>query len=260
MPQLERLWNEFKDKGLHIFHVESQGTSEDDLKKFCRAKGMTFPQVMGQGSFSGYEGGSGIPYAFVIGADGKVIWQGREGYHAVITEEMAKVRFPGLGKGSVAKGLEKAAATFAQKNYGKAMADAQKKLEAEKGKSSADAAVVADAEHIIARATAVGERLQKKAENAKAEREYAIAMATYKILEDGFKGQPFGDNAATALDAMKADKEISKEVKALQQLDAMLAQLEKAAADEKKKNLKAFAEKFKGLKAAEKADQMAANL
>ena len=163
MPSLQQLWSEAKDKGLHIIHVESQGHSADEVRAFCEKRGVTFPNTTDRGGFSAYPGDNGLPYAYVIGVEGKVLFQGRGNYKEVIHQELAKVRYPGLGKRSVAEPVHKAATLFGGRQYSKAIAEAEKtrdKLAADAEKDAAKAApeAIADAEYVVARALAVAER------------------------------------------------------------------------------------------------------
>ena len=207
LPSLQGLWNEYGGKGLNMFLLESQGTGEDKLKAFLKAKGITAPVQMG--GLSGYPGNGGLPFAYVIGVDGKVVMEGRGDYHAVIKAEMAKIKYPGLGKLDVAKGLEKAAGNFVAKAYNKAIDDCNSVIE--KGK---DEAAVADAKFIIERCNAEGAKLRARIDAAKGEKRYLDAFADLETLSSGFKGMEIGDAAATELKELKKDKEVKKEVDA----------------------------------------------
>jgi hypothetical protein len=115
------MWNEYGGKGLNMYLLESQGTAEEKLKAFLKGKGFTAPVQMG--GMAGYPGDRGLPFAYVIGVDGTVVFEGRGDYHAAVKVEMAKIKYPGLGKLEVAKGLEKAAGNFVAKAYAKAIDD-----------------------------------------------------------------------------------------------------------------------------------------
>ena len=110
LPSVEALWQKNKDRGLHIFLVESQGGTLEDISKYVKDRNLTFPvAIRNECDFDGYKGGNGLPYAFVVGPDGKVAWQGRDGYAAVIEKELARIKYPGLGKLDVALGYYRAA-------------------------------------------------------------------------------------------------------------------------------------------------------
>ncbi len=254
MPQLERLWNELRDKGLHIFHVEMQGHGSAEIEKFCREKGATFPQTTPvSADFGAYECPKQVPYAYVIGVDGKVVWQGKDSYHTVIQDEIAKVRFPGLGRASVAAGLEKSAAHFARKQYAKAATEAEAALEEAQEKGQLDPGFQKDADYIVRRAAAMGDRMLIRADQARADREYSLALAIYRAIAEAFEDHPRGADAAKQLDELESDKMVAKELKALRALDALEVHLKKSDKAVQKETLRAFAAKYEGLKAAEKA-------
>ncbi|MEM7260371.1 MAG: hypothetical protein AAF488_00170 [Planctomycetota bacterium] len=253
MPQLEQLWVENHDRGLHIFHIESQGASEEQVREFCEERGVTFPQTLRSGSdFSALPGGSGLPYAYVIGVDGKVLWQGRNGYKNVIHQELQKVRYPGLGRSDVSKPAHKAAVEFVKKKYAKAIALANKLVDDE------DAAVAADAKHIIARSEQKGESLLARAERQAKNRDYLDAKLTYTLVKKGFKGLAPAETAETKLDEIKKDKSIQREIKAAATLAGLEQSLARKNGDTRRATFTAFAKKFEGTKAAEKAEKLAA--
>lgn len=211
LPSLQGLWNEYGGKGLNMYLLESQGTAEGTLKQFLSARGITAPVQMG--GMSGYPGNGGLPFAYVIGVDGTVVFEGRGDYHAAIKAELAKIKYPGLGKLEVAKGLEKAAQNFVAKAYNKAIEECNKTIE--KGK---DEAAVADAQFIIERCNAEGAKLRARADKAKEEKRYLDAFADLETLSNGFKGLENGDAAATELKELKKDKDVKREVDAANNL------------------------------------------
>jgi hypothetical protein len=205
------MWNEYGGKGLNMYLLESQGTAEDKLKAFLKGKGITAPVQMG--GLSGYPGNGGLPFAYVIGVNGKVVFEGRGDYHAAVKTEMAKIKYPGLGMLEVAKGLEKAAGNFVAKAYNKAIDDCNSVIE--KGK---DEAAIADAKFIIERCNAEGSKLRARIDAAKGEKRYLDAFADLDVLASGFKGMEIGDTAAAEIKELKKDKEVKKEVDAANNL------------------------------------------
>lgn len=258
MPQLEQLWKENQDKGLHIFHVERQGSSADQIRDFVKQRRLTFPQTLG-GDFSKYEGGNGLPYAFVIGVDGKVLWQGRSGYKQVIHEELKKVLYPGLGKREVSKELVKSARLFAAKKFAKSLSEAKEELEKLEGEESGE--IAQEARYIISRIEKLGKLRQDKATQAKSEKEYFEAYRIYRELAVQYSGHEIGDLAKSAYKEMDSDSKIKKEVKAEQTLLVLLSRLEKEYDLEKKRlTLEAFAKQYEGMTAGRKAKEEAASI
>ena len=258
MPSLKRLWSEAKDKGLHIIHVESQGHSVEQVRAFCRKNGVDFPNTTDRAGFSAYQGDNGLPYAFVVGVEGKVVFQGRGDYKSVIHDELAKIRYPGLGRLEVAKPVHKAALYFGARKYARAIGEAEKvrgRLEADE---APDAAAIADAKYVVERAHRVALRQQQSIEQAKEARDYDVALDRLAFMARAFKGHDFGDRATQERKNLKADPQIKKELKALATLQKLLARLEKERDPSRKRAaLEAFAKKNDGLRAAERAREEA---
>jgi hypothetical protein len=90
MSEVQALWDKYQGKGLHVFMLERQGHDEAAITKVFRSRGLTFPAVL-EGNFP-FRGVGALPYAFVIGVDGTVIFEGHDGYSGVIDEEIKKVK------------------------------------------------------------------------------------------------------------------------------------------------------------------------
>lgn len=256
LPSVEALWQKNKDRGLHIFLVESQGGTLEDISKYIKDRNLTFPvAIRNECDFNGYKGGNGLPYAFVVGPDGKVAWQGRSGYAAVIEKELERIKYPGLGKLEVAPELEKAAVKFGGGDYAGARDEALKTKEKEAGNEAA----VADADFIIKRVEARVAGLRARIDDAKSKRRYHEAVAMLEDLSGkGYKGMEESDKAAEELKELKKDKDVKAELKAWSDLAKVLEANEKAKSDvDKKKNLIKFVEKNEGMAAAEEAKALA---
>ncbi|MCB9895381.1 MAG: TlpA family protein disulfide reductase [Planctomycetes bacterium] len=253
MPEVQALWNKYEGKGLHVFMSERQNSSEADIQKVYSSKGLTFPQVL-EGNMGGFPGVGTIPYAYVIGVDGKVVFEGHSGYGAAIETEIEKIKYLGLGKNDVAPGLEKAATAFSAKDYAGAREEATKAKE----KSADNEAVVADADYIIGRVDAVIEKLLKRVEDTKAARRYHETVAALEELSGKeFKGMEVADKAKEDLKELKKDKDVKNELKAWDALAKTLEANDKAKSDDAKKaNLEGFIRKYEGTAAAGDAQQM----
>ncbi|MCC6575159.1 MAG: hypothetical protein IT462_15390 [Planctomycetes bacterium] len=251
LPSLQAMWNEYGGKGLNMFLLESQGTEEDKLKTFLAEKGVTAPVFMG--GLASYPGDNGLPFAYVIGVDGKVVFEGRGNYEAVIKTELAKIKYPGLGKIEIAKGLEGAAANFVARQYAKAIADCNKVLD-----KSKDDAAKADAQFIIDRCNAEAERLKARADKFAEEKHYVEAIAALETIAAGFKGMEVATAAADKVKEWKKDKEIKKELDAQVALNKLVEATKNARTKaEKAKPLRDFAKKYEGTRAAMDASVLA---
>ena len=253
MPSLNKLWNDNRDKGLHIFHVESQGHTRQQIEEFCKKNKVSFTNVIGRSAFGAYKGDGGLPYAFVIGVDGQVIFQGRGDYKSKIHEELKKVRYPGLGKLTVAKEAQKAAALFSQRQFGKAKVEAAKLVAKVESGKEVEAAALADAKYIVARVEQRATRLQESVESYKNSRDFDLALEQLKKLELYFKGEECSANAKSEAKALRKDPEVKSELKAFAALQSILAKFERRPGAECQQTLDAFRERFKGTRAAERA-------
>lgn len=92
IPHLIELHEKHKDKGLTIIGLSDEG--KDVVAPFAEKMKMTY--VVGFGSQSGGDYGvKGIPTAFVVGADGKLVWSGHPmqgDFEKAIEEALAKAK------------------------------------------------------------------------------------------------------------------------------------------------------------------------
>lgn len=250
MPEVQALWNRYEGKGLHIFMVERQNHSEADIQKVYNSKGLTFPQVV-EGNMGGFPGVGRIPYAYVIGVDGKVIFEGSKGYVGVIDEEIKKIKYLGLGKNEVAEGLEKAASAYSEGDYAKAREEAAK----EKEGNADNEALVADADYIINKVDGLISKKLAAVDAAKAARRYHEAVAILEELSGkSFKGLEVADQAKDDLKELTKDKEVKEELKAWDAYTKTAEANEKARDEETKRaNWEKFVKKYEGTAAADEA-------
>ncbi len=149
ISHLVKLQKEYGDKGLHIFTFEAQNSSEETIRSLMESKDCNYP--VSKGTSGSYRGKGTIPQAWLIGPDGKVLWEGNPGSGNLdkqIKEQLENISFPGLGLIEVHKDLEKAAQAFVDGEFG----DAFKKAEKAKSKAKEDEAdLVEQAEFIVKR-------------------------------------------------------------------------------------------------------------
>ncbi len=78
IPHLNEFNKKFKDKGLVVIGI----TDEDkrDVAKFRKTVPMEYNVAIDKGGkLSAQFGISGIPQAFIVGKDGKIVWEGHPG-------------------------------------------------------------------------------------------------------------------------------------------------------------------------------------
>lgn len=259
------MWDEGRDQGLHFFHVEAQHHSERKVAAFLRRHGVTFPNpILDESDFllldTGAPFGWGydcrkLPKTYVIGVEGRVIWEGGFGYDEVLKKELAKVRYPGLFQQEVARGLAPAAKAFGAGKLGKALAEAERtQASLRDGEGAA-----ADAQLIVRRAQEVERHLRAEAGAARQERRYAAALARLEEISARFAGHSLGEAAAAELKELARDAGVKRELQASRELDELFAP---GAGDAAKlaEQLLAFARRNDGLHAAEEALFLAAGL
>jgi thiol-disulfide isomerase/thioredoxin len=288
IPHLNDLHAKYGAKGFNLFAMEKAAPSLPVLKAVIKLRGITYPVSMAGGSsFSG-----NAPNGWLIGVEGKILWTGnpmddKEKVDTLIAAEMAKVKYPGLGRVDVDKKVASLASQFSGKKWGEARDGAAKILDkagvtedavssAEPGAStvkgkpdpktgeSADVELndmLRDAAYIIARARTFYGRLRDTARKLGEDKDYTDAMAVYETIIARFgKKSPEGTTAGDVLSKWAKDKDVQKEIKALNELKGIIAGVQKIKDDDKrddtlKKQLADFIGKNEGTRAAVKAKE-----
>ena len=254
IPHVEKLQQTYGKRGLHIFTFEAQNHTPDQiLAKLDERGGKTYPVSAGGGN--GYQGDGGIPVAWLIGVDGTVIWQGNPAAETstldrLIEEEVAKVRYPGMGKSEFHPDALKSVKAYMKQELGKARAEAQKVLANEK-QSDAHA----DAQFLVDKVAEVWSKRWASFEADREGKRYAAALENLAWLSKAFKGEDEGTQAKDLLKELKKDKQVKRELAAAAKLQKLLAKLEGQPAEVRAKMLEKFLEdkKVEGTQAAEDA-------
>jgi len=89
IPHLIELNEKFKDKGVVIIGLTDE--NKETVEPFVKSMNMTYPVAVGSRSGNEY-GVTGIPTAFIISREGKIVWSGHPmaGLDKAIEEEVAK--------------------------------------------------------------------------------------------------------------------------------------------------------------------------
>jgi hypothetical protein len=254
-PHVQGLHKEHAAQGLHIFTFERQNSSAEVIRQTINSRGGAGYSVSA-GGCNNYNGSGGIPVAWIVGVDGKVIWQGNPGspaFDQTIKAELAKVKYPGLGKLDVHKDVDKAAKAFITGDLGKARDEATKVLEDEK----ADDAAKADATFVTDRINSAYQRHLTDAKALEDKKRYIDATVEWEwIIEHMGSRSDEGTAAKDRLAEYKKDKDIKEEVKADTELAKLRAKLESMATaplDRRLKEVEKFTKKFEGSAAAARA-------
>lgn len=254
IPHVEKLQQTYGKRGLHIFAFEAQNHTPDEIRaKIAERGGKTYPVSAGGGN--GYQGDGGIPVAWLIGVDGTVIWQGNPAAETskldrLIEEEVAKVRYPGMGKSEFHPDTLKAVKAYMQGSLADAREEAQKVLASEKLQDAHG-----DAQYLLDKVAGVATQRWEALEADRTDGRYLEAMEALTWFSKAFKGAEEGDRAKDLLKEMKKDKEIKREVAASAKLQKLLAQLEGQPAEVQQAALRKFVsdKKIEGTRAAQEA-------
>lgn len=257
IKHVQHLHDEHAGKGLHIFAFEAQGHSQPEIEACLARNGhRSYPVSVGGGE--SYQTDGGIPHGWLIGVDGKVIWQGHPGdgkLDQLITSELAKVRFPGLGRSDFDKALNKSLRAYLERDLGAARREARRVAENEKASERARA----DAGWLVEKYGAIAREHLAAAEGELGARRYLEAQRTLSWLADTFAKDEEGAAAQAKLDELEKDPAVKKELEAMKRLKRLQAALGKAKPAEKKAALEKFArdEENAGTLAAEEAGKLA---
>lgn len=74
MPELEKLHQKYKDKGVVVLGVNLLEDGTNDPVKVMREKGMTYKILLKGDAMAAEYGVKSVPAIYVIGADGKVLY------------------------------------------------------------------------------------------------------------------------------------------------------------------------------------------
>lgn len=252
-PEIQELWDKYSGLGLQVFMIEGSKADKEELKDFAAEYGFTMPLVVRvdktTSNFSEYEVGR-VPYAYVIGASGEVVWQGKQGYEDTIEEELKKVVYPGLARTSVHEKLEKAAEAFGEGDYGKAASLAEKA----KNKHGDTEEAVKDADYILNRIEKRAVALRAVIDADKTARRYRSAIRHLERMAERYAKLKHGEDAEDEVKELKKDKGVKAELAAWEDLDVILAENRKTPnKDQKKERLREFIERNKDKAAAEQA-------
>lgn len=268
LPQLQKLYEKYRGRGLHMFHVESQHHSFENVQAFLKLRGVSFPNpildwcdfplIGGNAAFNWGYNPAKLPKTYIIGVDGRVIWEGRFGYDEVLEKELKKVRYPGLFKRTVEPALRPAAKLFAKGRYADAQAEAEKQLERTEQERQR-----ADAEWIIRRVGEILARWQQQIAEAREARRFADALALLEKLADRFEGSAPGKAARRKAQELSKDADVKREIEASEALDELFRRQGSKggkARAELAKRLRKFAQERAGLWAADQALLLAEGL
>ncbi|GIW71049.1 MAG: hypothetical protein KatS3mg102_0591 [Planctomycetota bacterium] len=215
MPHLNELHTKYGPRGLVIAALTQSATDS-----FLKEHKIAYPVGIGGGSFAAY-GVTGIPQVYLVGPDGRVVWEGHTSglTEALIEQHLQQVVvFP--EREQWPRVLEPAARAAQAGRLGEAWRKLERLGELQGEEAEAQAALRS---YIERKAEAV----RRAVEAAVAEGDYYAAQAELRAHERAFQGHPFGEQIEERLRAFKRDPEIQKAIRAgalFEQAQALEAQ------------------------------------
>src|SRR5919108_5732406 len=180
MRQLPHMNELAETPGLHVVGFYAQIHTLEEVEAVVKKFDIKYPLTPDSDIFNaaGYiTDGVPLPIVWIIGVDGKVAFHGMAGYSEALDKELAKVKYPGLGKNEGHKDLEAAAKAFVEGKYAEAY-----KLAEGVSDTTEDEKAEADADYIIAR---IDDRVGSpsvRAETAEIMKDYTLAMKCWEEL------------------------------------------------------------------------------
>lgn len=241
-----------------MFLLHAQSEDQEWMEKYAKDRGLTLPIPMKlECNFEAYDGNRRItlPYAYVIGPDGVVAWQGKTGYEAEVRKQLARIKYPKLRRMEVLPQVAKAAADFEAGSYASARAAAVKLRESSMQEGATDEALFADAQFVIDAVDEHVVKLHGRIDELKATRRYHEALPLLEELSGkAYAGMDASTEAKEELKKLKADKDVKAELKAWGELEKMLEANKKVKEPkDRRKNIQKFIARNVGTAAAEEA-------
>jgi tetratricopeptide (TPR) repeat protein len=264
MRQLPHM-NELAAKpGVHVVTLYAQVHQLEEVEEIVSKNNIKYPIAMDSFWEAGYEAPV-LPHVWVVGVDGKIVFSGRGEYDKAIETELAKVKYPGLGKSAVHKEVEAAAKAFGEGKY----AEAYKLAEAIYDDTE-DETAEEDANYIMERIDDRLGSLGVRAETAEVMKNYRVAMRCWEELATKYQGLDDSAEAPERLKKLADSKEVQAEIaarrellKLMMSLDVVFQDVDDTDADKvtafRKRCLAeyhAFAVKYKGTGAGDSAGDL----
>lgn len=220
MRQLPHMHELSEKPGLHVYTLYAQVHQLAEIEEIINKHEIKYPIAMDGFGEAGFDTSGGLPWMWIIGADGKVAFSGVAGYSDALDKALEQVKYPGLGKTSIAKELHEAARAFGDGEFAKAY----KLAEAVYDNPPSDE-VEAEAEYIIERIDDRMGALSVRAETAEVEKNYNLAIACWKELAR-YKGLDDAEEAPERLKALTGSKEVQHEIAKRRDLLKIMADLD----------------------------------
>ena len=235
IPHLNALHEKYARRGLLIIGVTNEPAAK--VAPFVTEKGIKYPVAISEAAEYAT---NAIPHAWLISAQGAVVWKGHPAglKDAAIEEQLKSARL--APEFSLSKDLARAQKALNAGQYGDGVAQLRRIIDKPK-----DDAVKAEAEEAVAAVLRYGKDQMQAVEDAIKEKEYAYAMEQLAKIEKGFRGLDTGTEARNRLAELRKDGDVKLEL-------AAAAYLTRADAAIKKKDYKGAAAILRGLVSSKK--------
>ena len=234
MGHLNSLQENFDEKGFTI--ISASGEPKDTVQAFVDQLGAEYPIFAeAGGGLNAYSTG-GVPSAYLISAEGKVVWQGHPGS---LSEDLIETQLKAIDKDAristwsfnltrsmpeVPEALASTAKTLVKGKFGAGLKAVEKAVEKLEGEEKAQGEALRD--WIAGVATG---RMARAQELVTGGQVYA-GFKVYGEVEELFAGHDLGKQAKDAAKALEKDKVTGLEIKASEKL----ADIKKEMASERK--------------------------
>ncbi|MBK8206583.1 MAG: redoxin domain-containing protein [Planctomycetes bacterium] len=264
MSQLDATNKLAQTPGLHVVTFYAQTHKLEQIEAVVKSNNITYPIALDETPWlAGYDAPD-LPKVWIIGTDGKIKFAGTDSFDDVLKAELAMVKYPGLGKQSIAKGLEPAAKLFVAGKYKEAYAAAEKMFDETDDEAEED-----DADWIMKRIDGRINTLSVRAATSEVLKEYALAMRCWEELAR-YKGLDDAEEAPARLKKLQENADVKKEIAARRSLLVLMCDLDvefQVLDDSEPATVKIFREKClkayqefssanKGTGAADRADEL----
>ena len=222
------------------------------VASFILQNNITYPVALSKKTQA--YGTGGIPHAYLVAPDGKVVWDGHPARLSggQIEKLLRKTRDFYVRK--VVPQLKPAATAFTK---GK-LAEAEKLADRVR-ESASDNAVIDDAKYVIERVATVRNAWNARIESGTKAGIYADVIAALRQNQKHIAGTRAAEAATANNAALQADPAVKAELKASKALEKLYKENEKASSRKKKqalaKRVRKFQKKYAGTKAAERAER-----
>lgn len=206
--------------GVHVVSLYDQVHELKEISTLISEHKITYPIAFDSFREAGYVTNS-LPHVWIVGTEGKIIFSGGTGYDELLAKEIAKVKYPGLGRHSFHKSLEPAAKAYAAGKY----ADAYKLAEAVYDETS-DEEVEHDADYIMKHIDNRLSTLVVRAETAEILKDFKLAKECWRAMAKHYTGMDDASDAQKRLDALDMRREVQIEITARNELLRLILSLD----------------------------------